>query len=279
MVMAKNKNESSKTPVLMFCPESQISPKTVELVKEKVQKTESKTLHLVIRSIGGDAYSAVRIIKHLRTKYDEIIGVVPDFAYSAATLMLLGTNKILVSPEGYIGPLDKPLEHSSGENISALDVTQSIPNLSSLILQQATAFYNGIRGKDSDFNENIAKQDAFKISWNTALELIKPLVEKMDPILLQKAYRDLKIGMYYGMDLLTDAMFKGKPNDAFVIVNKLVTSYPSHGYAIFKDEMKYLGLVVEDLDKDPNKDKILQLYKTSKTKQEIIFIKDLNDQK
>lgn len=218
-------------------------------------------MYLIVKSHGGDAYSAVRIIKCIRTRYKTIVGVIPDYAYSAATLMLLGTNKLLVSPEGYIGPIDKPMEHGvTGESISALDVTQSISNLASLVSQHARLFYEDLRGSGSTMQETISKKDALEISWKSAVELAQPLVEKIDPVLLQKAYRDLRIGTYYGRDLLNDCMIQDK-KQCLEIARQLVSIYPSHGYAIFRAEMRKLGLVVEDFENCQDQNKIMQLYR------------------
>ena len=96
--------QSKPTPALYFHPGESTEPATFQRLKALNLGSMNDQLYLVVKSFGGDAYSAVRIVKHLRTKFKTIIGVVPDYAYSAATLMLLGTNKILISPEGNLGP-------------------------------------------------------------------------------------------------------------------------------------------------------------------------------
>lgn len=172
-------------PALFFLPSSSIDKLSLDDVKEQLKESENKQLYLVVKSFGGDAYSAVRIVKHIRTKYKTVVGIIPDYAYSAATLMLLGTNSLFVSPEGYMGPIDKPMEHSaSGESISALDVTQSIANLASFVSQQARSFYDDLRGSSSTLPEPISKKDALEVSWRSAVELVKPVMDKIDPVLL-----------------------------------------------------------------------------------------------
>lgn len=262
---AVDKKQNEKTvqiSALFFAPKSQISRNILEEVKYKLKNASNKQIYLVIKSNGGDAYSAVRIMRHLRTKFNQIIGVVPDYAYSAASLMLLGTNKILVSPEGYIAPIDKPMEHApTGTNISALDVTQSYTNLSTLVKQNAISFYDSMRGtEESSFSEQISKKDALKYAWKNSVELIKPLVKQIDPVLLQKCYRDLRIGFYYGLDLLTDYMLPDQPDLRFKIVNQLVNVFPSHGYAIFREEMKNIGLVVENFENNKDYTKLMEYY-------------------
>lgn len=280
--MPKKKNTTRKKasptkslPVFFFLPENKRITGTSLTQTKMLFKgvKDGDILYVVIKSKGGNAYDAVRVIRHLRTRFKTLIGIVPDYAYSAATLMLLGMDKILVSPEGFIGPIDKPQEHTdSGEAISALDVTNSINNIASLVSAHAITFYRDIR---RDNIESIPKKDALDVAWNTALKLSLPLVAKMDPILLQKAYRDLQIGLSYGLDLLSDGMFKNSPYSrrVFHIANTLVNDFPSHGYNIFREEMRSLGLKVNNLENFKHSKKILE--KSLENSGKIIYIENI----
>lgn len=274
MAISRKKNKVS-VPALFLILDASISKSDLELVKKVTNNKQDKNLFLVVKSFGGDAYSAVRIIKHLHTKFNTIVGVVPDYAYSAASLLLLGTNKILISPEGYIAPIDKPMEHSStADSISALDMTQSVTNLSSLVKQTAISFYKSMRGPDPDFTEPINKTDALDISWKSSVEIIKPLIEKVDPIILQKCYRDLKIGLYYGADLLNDRMFPDERVKSFTISTRLVHAFPSHGYAIFRDELRNeLGLKIDNFEENKHHEKLSQKY--NELKSGIVYLDDI----
>lgn len=263
-------------PALFFLPTESVSRKSLEEVKNKLKESKNKRLYLITKSYGGDVYSGVRIIKHIYTKYEQVIGVVPEYAYSATALMLLGTKKIFVAPEGYVAPIDKPMEHpSSGEIISALDVTQSVTNLVVLVRQNAVKYYEAMRGgsESAEFSEAISKTAALRLAWKSSVDLAKPLIKQIDPVLLQKCYRDLRIGFYYAIDLLSDYMLPTKPALCFDIANKLVNIFPSHGYAIFREEMKRMGLVIEKLEDCKDRDKLLELYKDINTG--IKFVEDI----
>lgn len=247
---------------------SEIGPDKLERVKAVLGEMTGEHLYIVIRSIGGDAYSAVRIMKHVRTKFRVIDMVIQDYCYSAATLMSLGANSIFVAPEGYIGPIDKPLEHDTGEQISALDVTQSVSNLYSLVSTNAQQMYKDIRTRSSD---RISKRDALQVAWDSAVKLMCPLIEKMDPILLQKAFRDLRIGMLSGLDLL--ATHEPDFYKRLRIVQTLVNQYPSHGYAIFREEMQSIELPTKKLEDCPDTEKLLSYY--NQPSAEIFFIANI----
>lgn len=268
----KTKKQRMPTPALYFL--KRIDRNALEQIKQRLKDSANKQLYLIIKSTGGNPYTAVRIVKHIRTKYQRIISIVPEHSYSASVLMLLGTNEILVSPEGYIAPIDLPMEHpATAETISALDVTQSLFNLAGLAKQNALSFYKSMRGSESVFPEMPDKKHAFEISWQSSVTLISPMVKKIDPVLLQKCYRDLKIGLYYGYDLLRDYMFPRNPRLCWEIASKLVNIFPSHGYAIFREEMEKLGLKVDKLEENKDAEKLLALY--DRIKSGIKYIDDV----
>lgn len=65
-----------------------------------------RPLHLVLASPGGDPEVAVRLLRSLQAATPELTIIVPDMAKSAATLMCLGADKILMAPSSDLGPVD-----------------------------------------------------------------------------------------------------------------------------------------------------------------------------
>ena len=73
---------------------------------EKIQIT------LILDSVGGEIYPSYKIINLLRNKCDKLSVFIPEKAKSAATLMTLGADEIIMSAESELGPLDLPMrEH------------------------------------------------------------------------------------------------------------------------------------------------------------------------
>ena len=62
-----------------------------------------------IISNGGSAEATERIVRRLRGRFSELRFLVPSNAYSAATLMCLAGDEILMLPEGTLGPIDPQL--------------------------------------------------------------------------------------------------------------------------------------------------------------------------
>lgn len=224
-----------------------IRPNDVRLVKDAIKNATANSLNIVIDSGGGDAYSAVKIIRILRSRFKLIYGFVPRQAMSAATLMLLGTNKIYMGEESQLGPLDLPIEHpADGSTISALDKVNTLNNLGATVISIADEMFTTMRDKLKN-GEKIGKVEAVRLAMQTATELVKPIASQIDPYQLQEATRSLRIGQYYAFDLLSTAMMMDDYKKAFSTATKFVHSYPDHSYAIFKEEaIDQLSLTIVD---------------------------------
>ena len=72
---------------------------------ERVPK-DAKKADILIASNGGDPMVAWRIISLLRDRFEEVSALIPYSAFSAATLLALGANEILMHPFSNLGPVD-----------------------------------------------------------------------------------------------------------------------------------------------------------------------------
>lgn len=100
-----------------------------DLLDAKVKSPpESTEIDLWLESPGGDADAAYKVVLALRQRCRHLRVVVPDYAKSAATLMTLGADKIMMASTAELGPLDAQITHPNRENIvvSALDISDSI---------------------------------------------------------------------------------------------------------------------------------------------------------
>jgi hypothetical protein len=67
---------------------------------------DSRELDLFIHSPGGDPDAAEQICDYLRTQFDHIRAVVPVLAMSAATMIALSADEILMGAHSQLGPID-----------------------------------------------------------------------------------------------------------------------------------------------------------------------------
>lgn len=82
-------------------------------------------LHLLLHSPGGDAETAIRIVRAAQSRCREFTVIVPDRAKSAATLLSLGAHHIMMGPASDLGPID-PQSYRNGEWVSAKDVIAAV---------------------------------------------------------------------------------------------------------------------------------------------------------
>ncbi|WP_420621194.1 SDH family Clp fold serine proteinase [Candidatus Poriferisodalis sp.] len=73
---------------------------------EAASNIEVRELDLIITSPGGDADAAEAIMGYLRSRFDHIRAVVPVAAMSAATMMALSCDEILMGTHSQLGPID-----------------------------------------------------------------------------------------------------------------------------------------------------------------------------
>ena len=69
------------------------------------------TAYLFIKSDGGSGIAALRIISTLRNYCKNLIALIPSNCASAATMMALGANEIVMGPLAYLTPVDTSLKH------------------------------------------------------------------------------------------------------------------------------------------------------------------------
>jgi ClpP class serine protease len=70
---------------------------------------ETDGLDLLIVSDGGDPTVAWRAVTLLRERVKKLAVLIPQAAYSAATLLALGADEIVMHPNGNLGPVDPQL--------------------------------------------------------------------------------------------------------------------------------------------------------------------------
>lgn len=73
---------------------------------EAVSNVDERELDLFLHSPGGSAEAAESIVEYLRTRFDHIRAIVPVAAMSAATMVALGADEIVMGAHSQLGPID-----------------------------------------------------------------------------------------------------------------------------------------------------------------------------
>ncbi len=210
----------------MFCASSCELPKGQQIA-------------LLLDSPGGSAKCAYQIARYIRNNCGRFTAVVAEYAKSAATLLALGADRIILANNAELGPLDVQLLDADREmRISALDEVQALERLNAFALQAVDTgmlFFKRRSGKT--INSLLPGVQGF------VAEMLQPLFEKIDAVHYTQMSRLLKVAEEYAIRLLQPKYSK---KDAQEIARLLVHQYPEHGFFIDREEANSIGLETEE---------------------------------
>ncbi|RWG08276.1 hypothetical protein [Mesorhizobium sp.] len=192
----------------------------------------TKKLSLILDTNGGHTSAAWRLIHLLRSFGDELEIIVPAKAMSAGTLMALGADRIVMTKQAALGPIDPSLENhalnpaiSSGERVSV----------------SAEA----IRGYLAEIKKDVTDPVALASIWTHLATQIHPLV-------LGQIFR-----LGGQIRSMAKSLIKGQVQDEKKqneIIELLCSDSGSHDYTINRRVAAEMGLSIEKPSDD--------LYKT-----------------
>lgn len=96
--------------MLMLDPSDKIGFKTV------TDGVDPPNLDVLIHSPGGYLDATESVVQQLRSKYTSIRFVVPSFAKSAATMLAMSGNEILMDRDAELGPVDPQMRTQNGSS-------------------------------------------------------------------------------------------------------------------------------------------------------------------
>lgn len=79
----------------------------------------SEELHVLLASPGGDGETALKLIRLMHSHCSRLTILVPDMAKSAATIICLGADEILMGPAGDLGPIDPQMVLGGGKTMAS----------------------------------------------------------------------------------------------------------------------------------------------------------------
>lgn len=124
----------------------QVFSHSVTLVEELLTgASPEQELHLLLSSPGGDGEVAVRLVRAMQARCSRLTIIVPDMAKSAATIMCLGANSILMGAASDLGPVD-PQFPINGRLVGAKEIEQAITDAEARVAAAPATFplYSGL---------------------------------------------------------------------------------------------------------------------------------------
>jgi hypothetical protein len=187
-------------------------------------------LTLILISNGGDSTGSLRIGTLLRDYCKELHIIAPSNCASAATILALSADKIVMSPLGYLTAIDVSVTHPlNPRGVNGLPVSISADQIKRVI-----RFLK---------SENCIQEG----SYQTLFKYVHPVaVGEMNRMSSSSELIALK------MMKLHPQSFEGGEEQMKSIASHLVNDYPFHGFPILFNEAQEMKLPVEKADNNLN---------------------------
>ena len=179
-------------------------------------------LYFILISSGGDGTSAYRIAALLKEFCKELVIVLPERAASAATMLSLAGDAVLMTPLAYLTAVDTSLMHP----LNPKDKTNSP------IRVELEEVKRAVKRLSEGENPN-------------TLEVYKTLFNYVHPVALGAMERSTNLSEMVCRDIME--LRRNVPYSDDVknkLIDKLNTWYPMHGYPIPRDKAKELGIPI-----------------------------------
>lgn len=195
-----------------------------ELIKQINEiSDEYQEVDFLVVSNGGDPIAAARIVSLLRERFEKVSVLIPYVAYSAATLLALGADEIVMHSFSNLGPVDPQLivtRPRQGGGVERLSYgTEDLRNYFSFVRSEV-----GV----SDQKE-----------MSNAFEL---LCREVGAVPIGIAKRSAQLSLALGEKLLS--LHMKDSSQAKAITETLSRSYHHHGYPLSRSEAENIGLPV-----------------------------------
>jgi hypothetical protein len=234
----------TKRPVLVYAVDF-LNPSKTKMVGTDIQidfndkhgffeishQIAEKAVDVVLHSPGGLPDAAESIIAMLRNKFTDIRFIVPNVAKSAATMMSMAGNQVLMDANAELGPVDPQLVFRKGDGSIVQAPAQAIVDQ----FDEAQALI----GKDA-----------------TKLPAWLPILQQYGPSLYKEARNAIELSVKLVEEWLTMYMFAGQqdgPTKAKAIASFLGdhNQFKSHGRRIDRKVLQERGANIKNLEDDP----------------------------
>lgn len=196
-------------------------------------------LDVVVHSPGGIAEAAESVVNILRAKFTNIRFIVPNIAKSAATMLVMSGNQLVIDERSELGPTDPQMQVNRDGNI---------------VISPAHAVKEQFKLAQSEISKDPQKLSAWL-----------PILRLYGPSLLTECDTSLSLSKDLVTQWLKKYMLAGKRDPgkkAARIANYLKSrKHLTHGRRIGIDELSTKGLVILDMRTDiPLRTAVWDLY-------------------
>ena len=188
----------------------------IDKLMEVADWPEPRKLDLFLCSDGGDSVLPWRLVPIFRTFAKSFSVLVPYHAYSAATILALGANEIVMHPFGVLGPIDPTVSNAFNPEVQGRPVGISVEDVKAYI--------------------HFVKQTVGITHEDELVQLLAILAEKVHPLALGNVERFLSQSRMIARKLLNTHMSDFSDRDIDDIVENLASKLFFHGHPINRTE-------------------------------------------
>ncbi|CAN5348813.1 hypothetical protein BH10PSE12_BH10PSE12_18790 [soil metagenome] len=212
--------------------ETKVSPEIVDLFVDHLDALwPAKKLSLILHTNGGNTAAAWQLVNLLRTFCDELEVLVPSKALSAGTLISLGANRIVMTKQATLGPIDPSLDGPLNP------IIPGTPNIRAPVSVEAVQGFLDVAQNELGIRDPASLTQI----WNS-------LSDKIHPLVLGQIYRSRAQIRNLAQRLLDHQKIAG--DAAETIIKFLCSDSGSHDHSINRREARELGLNVENPSPD-----------------------------
>ncbi|MFZ3102422.1 MAG: peptidase [Desulfitobacteriaceae bacterium] len=198
----------------------------VPLYKQLKEIGHTRKIDLILHSYGGAVDTPFKVVSLIREFCQEFAVIVPFAAKSAASMVVLGADEVVMGPFSELGPIDPLVKHPVYK-----DVWVPVQAVRYCIDYLQRSIVNSQNPEVASF-------------------ISTPILQKLDPWLIGDYEKTLKASRQYAEALLTRYMLREALQSIPLVVEALTEGYFSHGYPIGRREAKELGLKVTEADEE-----------------------------
>ena len=210
------------------CMETQIAPDLVNIFVELLDEIgPTKKISLILHTNGGQTSAAWRIVNLIRTFCDELEVIIPLKAMSAGTLISLGADRVVMTKQAALGPIDPSLNHPLAPGVPLGPQLQRVP-----------VSVEAVRGYLDAAKDDLQVKDP-----NILAGILMDLSNKIHPLVLGEIFRSRAQIRFLAGKLIQRQVTNEEKIKS--IIDFLCAEFGSHDYTINRREAADMGLNVE----------------------------------
>lgn len=200
----------------------------------KTEPNKRNTVYIILTTPGGSAETVQVLVNILRHHYEEVNFIIPQYAYSAGTILCMSGDNIYMDYFSQLGPIDPQVKSKEGKFVPALGYLDKVEEFLDKAKKRTLT--------DAEFvilkNLDLAELRLYEQAKNLTIDLIKEW-------LTNYKFKNWTQHSSSGKEVT----LKDKENRAKEIAAKLADSkkWCSHSRPIDINQLREMKLKIEDL--------------------------------